>query len=490
MNISIVRIAGGLHIDQAPLYLTKYLKYSHRKIEFKNFKKQPTFEERLLYQLDGKGGLVTLQGFFTKICELIHKNHDTFNIVDERTVMPDIDWATVKKVGLKDYQIDATVDFLIQGLTNSGIVNCTGGWGKTYAQAFTYAAWHSLNTILAIPLAEVFRKTYKDFCTIFPDKHIGRVGDGYNDISTDITISTFRSLNKCATEKCELLLIDEIQGTSGDVIQDIITSMMPRRLFGYTATDEGLFNNADKVIKGLFGERLIYIPYDEALNLGAVVPGLVYFIKTSNVLITAKTFDGMMSQGIKCCKPRNELIGKICTLLPKGWPALVFVEHIQDHLINLHKCMPQGAQYVHRESSKDKLGDYALTSKRQKEITNEFSNNGFNILIATDAFKAGVDIPHLRVVVQASGGSSKIEIVQEALRGSRVLPDKRKQELGIIEDKTHFVLIDFLDNHDERLENMARNRMELYKEQGWKIKIVDHPEDIDWYDYANNSVKL
>ena len=483
MNITITRIGSGLHLNAMPTYLTKYLRYTHRTIEMINYKKQPTYSERLLHQPDGNGGMYTLQGFFTHICKLIHDNKDTYVVKDMRPAMPAIDWQAVKNLGPRDYQIDDIVEGLTKGLTDSGIWKATGGYGKTYCQGFTYAAWNSLNTILAIPLKQVFEQTYEKFVKIFPDKHIGRVGGGYHDISTDITITTFRSLDKCAIEKCELLLVDELQGATGDVIQNVITSAAPRRIFGYTATDEGLFTGADKLIKGIFGERLIDIPYDEAVEVGAVVPGLVYFLKVPPCLITAKTFDGALSQGIKKCKPRNELIAKVVANVPEGWPTLTFIDHIQDHLVDLYKYMPAGTKYVHRESSKTKAGTYALTGKQQKEVIHEFTNNGFQHLIATDAFRAGVDIPHLRVVVQAAGGSSKIEVIQEALRGSRTLPKGRMEELGITEEKTHFVLIDFLDNHDDRLEDMARKRMAHYEKEGWKIKIVDKVEDIDWYDY-------
>lgn len=483
MKIAITRVDAGLHLAPAPEYLTKYLKYTHRSMKTVNFRKAITFEERLLHHPDGDGGVFTLQGFFTEACRLIHKNKDTFNVIDMRTPMPEIDWQAIKDIGPRDYQVDSLVEGLNKGFDSSGIFNATGGYGKTFIQAFTYAAWNELNTILAIPIAQVFEQTYNKFVKIFPHKHVGRVGGGHMDISKDITITTFRSLDKCAVEKCELLLIDELQSTTGDKIQDTITSIKPRRIFGYTATDNGMFSGTEKVIKGIFGERLIHIPYDEAVEVGAVVPGLVYMIKTPQCLVTAKEMDYVMAQGIKRNKSRNELIAKVCANVPKGWATLTFIDHVQDHLPELYKYMPKGTKFVHREASKTKIGQFALTAKQQKEVVNGFTNNEFQHLIASDAFRAGVDIPHLRVVVQASGGASKIEVIQEALRGSRTLPDERKAELGITEDKTHFVVIDCMDNHDERLENMARKRMQFYEQEGWKVKIVDSVADIDWYDY-------
>lgn len=483
MNISITLLDGGVHLTPATDYMTKYLKYSHRSMEKVNYRSKTVFEERLLYQLDGMGGLFTLHGFFQRLCAIIHKQKDTFTITDDRTPLPEIDWEAVKNVGLRPYQVDAVAEGLTLGSENSGIFYAAGGYGKTYCQAFTYAAWNKLNTILAIPLKQVFTATYKKFVELFPHKHIGRVGDGFHDISTDITITTFRSLDKCATEKCQLLLIDELQGSTGDHTQNVISSIKPIRVFGYTATDDGLFNGADKLLKGLFGERIIEVPYQEAQELKAVVPGLVYFLKTPEYLVSSTSFQGALAQGVKMCKPRNALIAKVVTQVPEGWPTLTFVDHVHDHLIELHKLMPTGVRFIHRCSDKKELGIYALTPKQQNEIANGFMNGEFQHLIATDAFRAGVDIPQLRVVIQGASGSSKIEVIQEALRGSRILTQKDMDRLGITEEKTHFVLIDFLDNHDDRLASMAQKRMEHYKEQGWKVKLVESVSEIDWHDF-------
>lgn len=481
------RLKRGLHILPAPTYLTKYLRYKHKSLELVKFKRKPVFKDVLLHQPDqnGAGGVVTFQGFFTSVCKLITDNGDTYEVFDERDPMPEIDWDAVKQIGPKDYQIDPLVTLLTEGMTNSGVVHCCGGWGKTFGQAFTYAAWSGLNTILAIPMKQVFKQTYEKFKILFPDKHIGCVGDGMYDISEDITITTFKSLPKCAIEKCELLLVDEIQECTGQVIQTTIGSIAPKRIFGFTATDDQLYNNADKLLTGLFGERLIYVPYEEGKNIGAVVPGVVYMLPVDNTFVSG-SLTNQMVQGIKKSKVRNGLIGKICSMVPEGWPCLTFVDHVEDHLVELYKYMPVGTKFLHRDSDKKRLGDFALTGKQQNKIVEAFTNNEFQHLIATDAFRAGVDIPQLRVVIQAAGGSSKVEVIQEALRGSRVLRQDYKEKLGITEDKTHFVLIDFLDNHSGSLEGMAEKRMQYYEEQGWEVRKIESPDQIDWKYFPQN----
>jgi superfamily II DNA or RNA helicase len=482
MKIKIVRFDGGLKVNPCPVYVSKFLRYHHREMRSIQYKRDYVFVEKLLYATDQDGSVYTLPGFYHSLVALIQKNMDVVESEDLRTPMPEPDWNAIKKIKLRDYQVEPALDMVFKGMQDSGVVNAAGGFGKTHIQAITYAAWNNLNTILAIPLKQVVLQTHKKFQEFFPDKHIGLVGDGTHDISNDITITTFRSLPSCALEKCELLLVDEMQSAGQETFQNALKLMKPRRLFGYSATTEGIFNNTDKLLKGLFGEDLIYFPYEDAEDAGAVVPGMVYMLKLPDSLIidNYNNFDAKLKHGIKKCDKRNELIGRACSLIPDEWQTIVFIDHVKDHLIPMYKYMPKETKYLHRESSKKNVGAFALTAKQQNKTIEEFSNNEFKILIASDAFRAGVDIPNCRVVVQASGGSSKVEVLQEAYRGSRILTPEQREKFGLSE-KTHFVLVDFMDNHDPTLEGMAKKRMKYYQEQGWTIKVVDRPEDIDWY---------
>jgi superfamily II DNA or RNA helicase len=497
MDIEVTRVDGAVRVNPAPPYIPKFLQYTHRGFKRERWQMVNDYQKRLLHTPHPDGGIVTFQGFYDSIAALIHKHGDKLVSIDLRSpvgepdlvAVRDINWDAIGSTGPRDYQFDPIVEFLYKAKETSGIVNATGGWGKTVMQAVTYAAYNHLKyAILAIPLKAVYQQTYEKFCGLFPDKHIGRCGDGYHDISEDITLTTFKSLPKCALEKCELLLADEIQGTTGDKIMEVLTKVQPRRMFGYTATDQNLFNNADKLIKGLFGERLIFVPYEDAQADGAVVPCVVYMVKMpQNHFIDAGSIEGKFMKGIKTNEVRNKLIGDICRKMPENWQTIVFVDHIEDHLVNLYKHLPNGAKYLHRGTSKKKLGAYALTNTQQDKIIEEFKANEFQTLLATDAFRAGVDVPNCRVVVQAAGGTSEIEILQEAYRGSRTLPDYLREELDVPE-KTHFVLIDFIDTHDTVLENMSYKRMDIYKKQGWVIKEVESLNEIDWHDYESHKV--
>ncbi len=177
---------------------------------------------------------------------------------------------------------------------------------------------------------------------------------------------------------------------------------------------------------------------------------------------------------------RNSLIGSICRAIPNKWQTIIFIDRIKNHLMRLFPYLPDGTKYIHRNSNKEAIKSFALTPKQQEKNLDEFKNNEFQFLAATDCLRAGADIQNCRVIIQGAGGSSVIEVLQEAYRGSRILTEENRIKLGV-DEKTHFVLIDLWDQHDEVLLRMSEKRRDFYKSQGWEINIVDCVEQIKWF---------
>lgn len=477
MEIILVRQPNSLHISKLTPYLEKYLQYSHRSFKKVGFKTQNNFEKVMLHTLDGSGGAATLQGFFHVVKELIEKNKDTYVIEDQRPIMPEVDWKAVIDLNLRDYHKPNIAKLLTCG--ESGIINCVTGFGKTYVILTICAAYPNLNIIVATPSKNVFNQTLNKFRAQFPNKNIGCMGDGNREIG-DITISTYKSMKNCDLNRCQLLIMDEIQESTTPTVQDCLVRMNPMRIYGLTATDEKLFSGADKVIKGVFGERIVEVLYDQGVDNGAVVPCEVFMIRTGkSERWFGKEHRSRIIKGIKMYDKRNDLVASVCSAVPEGWQTIVFVETIKDHLKELYERMPKGTKFVHRNSDKKDINGLALSTKQQDEICAEFSRNEFQYLLATEALEAGTDFPNLRVVVIANGGSSYIGLTQKAGRGARILPESLRAELNV-EPKEKFILIDFYDEHDEFLEAQSEKRLEIYKSHNWKINIVDNIEQIVW----------
>lgn len=130
MKIKIVRFDGGLKITPCPVYVSKFLKYHHREMKSIGYQRQCVFVEKLLYATDQDGSIYTLPGFYHSLVALMGKNLDTVETEDFRTSMPDPDWGSVKKIKLRDYQKEPTLDLIFKGMEDSGVINATGGFGE------------------------------------------------------------------------------------------------------------------------------------------------------------------------------------------------------------------------------------------------------------------------------------------------------------------------------------------------------------------------
>jgi hypothetical protein len=130
MKIKITRFDGGLKISPNPAYVSKFLRYHHREMRSIQYKRECVFSEKLLYATDTNGDAYTLPGFYADLVKLIGKNMDVLEVEDFRTPLPEPDWNAVKKIKLRDYQVQPVIDLLFRGQHESGVINAAGGFGS------------------------------------------------------------------------------------------------------------------------------------------------------------------------------------------------------------------------------------------------------------------------------------------------------------------------------------------------------------------------
>lgn len=134
---AIIRFGDG-YVAIEPVFpeeLLKKLRYWHRDFAPGQYGHMvATGEYRELYTINSHidndqhfiQRLVTMPGFMFKIKNILTNEGFTFDIIDERTPMPQPDYeAAFSK--LRDYQCECTYKALMSG---GGIVSCPTGWGK------------------------------------------------------------------------------------------------------------------------------------------------------------------------------------------------------------------------------------------------------------------------------------------------------------------------------------------------------------------------
>lgn len=123
--------------------------------------------------------------------------------------------------------------------------------------------------------------------------------------------------------------------------------------------------------------------------------------------------------------------------------TLILVTHIEHGNILLNKfnkiTKSKNIIFIHG-SSKDR-------EKNRKLILDGF----YDIVIASDIFKEGVDIPNLKCLILACGGKSSVALIQRIGRLLRLFPGKDKA-----------IIYDFADDC-KYLRSHYKRRLELLK---------------------------
>jgi superfamily II DNA or RNA helicase len=138
----------------------------------------------------------------------------------------------------------------------------------------------------------------------------------------------------------------------------------------------------------------------------------------------AKTWQGAYTDLIVKSKKRNRLVCDLAQLAAK--PCIVFVKALkQGKVITKHLTkLGESVEYV----------DGNAPTAVREAVVSRLERGETDILVSTIVMNQGIDIPELRSVVMAAGGSSTIHALQRVGRGMRVVPGKTEFEVWDIDD--------------------------------------------------------
>ena len=99
------------------------------------------------------------------------------------------------------------------------------------------------------------------------------------------------------------------------------------------------------------------------------------------------------------------------------------------------------------------------THQREKAVS-DLSTGRLDFVVASKVFVEGVNVPEMRTVINAAGGKSVIEALQQVGRGTRVTKTKRQFRVYEIGDKGDYTL------HDH-----AQERLRAYRREGYPMTV-------------------
>lgn len=220
-----------------------------------------------------------------------------------------------------------------------GIVLCATGYGKSWLIKKLVQAQPTAQFVVVTPRSEVVRELYNGLVELIGKDQVGKLcgGTPKTEERKRVVVSTASSMKRARLEDCDYLLFDEVHGVGpGRTAETLLARVGHARMFGFTASlhrgDGGV-----AIIKALFGEPILEVSFQEAVDQKMIVPIKLYMPEFNGSYHPRVT--GILAIDERCHywrnRERNELIADMASNLPDSAQCLITVKTLE-HAIYLH----------------------------------------------------------------------------------------------------------------------------------------------------------
>lgn len=352
-----------------------------------------------------------------------------------------------------------------------GVIKAVTGFGKTTLIGAAALLFPDAKIHVVTKSVDVAERIVRSLRRFLPK--IGMVGDGMKHWER-VTVITAGSLEHSEGD-ADFLFADEVhQLATVNFSTTIAARYLFSRNFGMSATPYARMDGAHAVLEPLFGPMVFDLPYQQAVELGLVVPIRVRWLPVRlkrNPVESVKNPVMRKKHGIWTNAERNGMIAAAVADYPADYQILILVETIE-HAVHLGAQLPDftlvySTMYPQDCAAYKRKGllplDYRPLSDVQKHnLRDQFEAGTLKRVIATDVWSTGVDFEQLNVLVRADARASDIVDVQGPGRVSRMYtsPEGVKKEYGEV--------IDCIDNFDANFYRRSEGRRKSYKLLGWE----------------------
>lgn len=347
-------------------------------------------------------------------------------------------------VTLRDYQIT----YLTEALKRKRmIVDSVTGSGKTTIMAAIMDTL-GLPTLIIAPNKTVMSQLKQELQTLLPKVEFGVMSGEKVEWKPNI-IALSRTLVKVPDEQLrsfKVLMVDEAHTCAASQSMDVILRMNAAYRFGFTGTSKGRSDNRDLVVRGLLGDPVKITDSTELMKQGYIAPTQVdmYYGAWNGEYVALE--DLLIVQN----KMRNELIVKLAKSKPKD-TVLILVRRLEHGRIL--QSMIKNSIFVSGE----------LSGEEREDVRQRVKEGKIRVLIASNVYSMGLDIPNLSVGINATGDKAEILTKQRMGRVMRPWNDMCKR------------WIDIYDQYHPTLAQHSKDRLKSYKETSVQINLIGFP---------------
>lgn len=420
-------------------------------------------------------------GMIHYVRDILDKYGIEWEIVDHRPIAQVGNPLPIHGITLRDYQQQA-VDLALE--KQRGIIRAGTGAGKSSILSGIIAKLN-VKTLILIHKQDIFYQLINTFERTLKVP-IGRIGDGECQFE-NITVAMIQTVahvfdpkvkvlakdDKILKEKSdsikqflagiECVLIDEAHHIAADTFWEVMQNI-PQATYriGVTAT-AFREDNMDLMLEGALAKKFVDISSSDLIDRKFLVPPTIYLYPFEHGRRKKDDKYGQVyNEEVVNNTDRNHLI---CNLALKakqtGKAVLIAVTQIEhgEILEKLLQSVDKSAIFVNGQSK----------SEVRKQILKELGDGATRIVVATNIYSEGVDMPALSVLINAAGAASGIHSLQLLGRVLRTAPGKTKAWIVDLQDNGKY-----LNNH-------SKERIDIYMtEPRYKLVPVKSIQEVDF----------
>lgn len=447
------------------------------------------FLTKQLYATDHKNRISCPYGFAARIRRVLRSHRyqvTTRNLdlekADEKTrrvkvATPDWDRLQTGTAITFRHRQDEGIAKMISAFQRAepGRVDCPTGWGKSKTIAIIAKLLPWARILIVVRSVPVLRTR------LYPELVLSGIGPQAGILCAKekvpnkrVMCVSFGSLHRVLDQHWDLVIVDEAhQAASDDAAGKLVQLPGQPVIVGLSASFESRLDGKDIREEAIFGDYLMKIPYQEAVDHGLVVPIEVHWRSVVMDLDLSNIISDTQKKRLSTWQNdyRNDMV--LEDSMQEGEQTMIFCETIE-HLLALHqrdstlpilfrpKSMPWKRYCKLKEYGLPIHAYDAMTDDKLDSLTQQAMKGKLKRFAVNTIFNVGVDMPDLIHLVRADGMSSPTGDTQIPGRTSRITETK-------IVGKIH----DYLDKFDKGCLGKSFVRAKDYAKHRWVQHLPD-----------------
>ena len=334
-----------------------------------------------------------------------------------------------------------------------GVIIAPTGSGKTIVACGIASMYPQERILFTCHTKDLLQQTYEAFTERSID--CGRIGSGKKENGHRVTVATVQSLARMKPltfyDKYSVLIVDECHRVNDPSTQygKLLQNLYAPVKLGLTATPQKKLKGS-LVLEGLIGPVLGEFTLEQGIKDGVLAEPIVHLlpVRINSVISDLRKYRDIYTAAVVDNRSRNaQIVDFAHSMMKDGKTTLIIVKEVKhgNNIMTMMKRRNIPAHFVHGKTP----------AKARKESKNLLQSKDHKIVVCTDVWREGINIPSLNCIINACGGKGEIMTLQAIGRGLRTF-----------EGKTEVHIVDFLDPY-RFVAQHAIKRVSIYAREGW-----------------------